>query len=148
MSLEERVKNDLIAAMKAKEADKLNTLRMLKAAMTNVMIEKKKDVLTDDESLQIIQKQAKQRKESIENFAKAGRTDMADKEKRELAILEIYLPKQLSDAEITELAKSVIQKTGASSKGDTGKVMKELMPLVKGKADGQRVNVILGSLLT
>ena len=147
MKLEETLENDLHQAMKAKDADKLSVLRMVKAALINYKIEKKKESLADEDVVEIVQKQAKQRRESIESFEKASRKDLADKEKKELSILEIYLPKQLSDAEIKTLAQQVIAKTGAKTKAEMGKVMKDLMPLVKGKADGKKVNEILGALL-
>ena len=148
MKLEQTLEAELIQAMKAKDTEKLLVLRMLKAAVLNYKIEKKKENLTDEEIFEIIQKQAKQRRESIESFEKAGRTDLAEKEKKEAAILQAYLPKQLSDAEIKAFAQDIITKTGAKTKADTGRVMKDLMPLVKGKADGKRVNEILGSLLS
>ena len=147
MKLEQTIEAELIQAMKAKDAEKLLVLRMLKAAVVNYKIEKKKETLTDEEVFEIIQKQAKQRRESIESFEKAGRADLAEKEKKEAAILQAYLPKQLSDAEIKAFAQDIIGKTGAKTKADSGRVMKDLMPLVKGKADGKRVNEILGSLL-
>lgn len=147
MKLEETLENDLQQAMRAKDADKLGVLRMVKAAIINYKIEKKKERLEDGDVVDILQKQAKQRRESLESFEKAGRKDLADKEKKELTILEIYLPKQLSDAEIKALAQQVIAKTGAKTKADMGMVMKDLMPLVKGKADGKKVNEVLGSLL-
>ncbi len=148
MKLEQTLEAELIQAMKAKDTEKLLVLRMLKAAVLNYKIEKKKEILTDEEIFEIIQKQAKQRRESIESFEKAGRTDLADKEKKEAAILQAYLPKQLSDAEIKAFAQDIIAKTGAKTKADTGRVMKDLMPLVKGKADGKRVSEILATLLT
>ncbi len=147
MSLIKRLEDDLIAAMKAKEADKLSVLRMVKAALTNYKIDKKKENLEDREVLEVLQKQAKQRKESLESFEKAGRAELAEKEKKELAILQAYMPKELSDEEIKALAQKAIQESGAASKADMGKVMKALMPSVKGKADGKRVNEILSRLL-
>lgn len=146
-SLLAKLEQDLVAAMKAKEADKVDVLRMVKAAILNYKIDKKKEDLSDPEVHEILQKQAKQRRESIESFEKAGRQDLAAKEKKEVDILQTYLPKQLSDEEIKSLAQQAIAKSGAKSKNDMGLVMKELMPQVKGKADGKRVNEILGSLL-
>jgi uncharacterized protein len=147
MKLEETLESDIQQAMKAKDAEKLSVLRMVKAAVINYKIDKKKETLTDEDIIDILQKQAKQRRESFDSFEKAGRKDLAEKEKKELSILEIYLPKQLSDDEIRKIAQGVIAKSGAKTKADTGKVMKDLMPLVKGKADGKKVNEILGSLL-
>lgn len=143
VSFNEEIKN----AMKAKDEIKLGVLRMVKTAMNNAAIAKSKNELDDAEELDVIQKQAKQRRESIESFEKGGRAELAAKEKAELAVLEAYLPKQMSDAEIQAVCKEVIAKTGAAGGADTGKVMKDLMPLVKGKADGRRVQEILKSLL-
>ncbi len=147
MPLEQTLETDLTQAMKAKDQEKTGVLRMIKAAILNYKIEKKKETLTDEEIFEILQKQAKQRRESIDSFEKAGRKDLAEKEKKEVSILQAYLPKQLSDEEIRSLAKDVIAKTGAKTKAEMGKVMKDLMPLVKGKADGKKVNEVLGSLL-
>ncbi len=147
-SLDVQIQQDLLQAMKNKDADRLTVLRMLKSTLTNTKIQKKRETLEDAEILEVLQKQAKQRKESIESFEKAGRAELADKEKREYEILLKYLPEQLSDADIRTLAEKAIKATGATVKADMGKVMKELMPAVKGKADGKKVNEILSSLLT
>lgn len=147
MGLNEKLEADLITAMKAKDGDKTGVLRMVKAALTNYKIEKKKENLEDAEVLEVLGKQAKQRKESLESFEKAGRTELADKERRELAVLQSYLPKELSDEEIKALAQKAIAESGAKGKADLGKVMKVLMPHVKGRADGKKVNEILGTLL-
>ncbi len=147
MGLAQQLDQDLITAMKAKDADKLIVLRMVKTALTNYKIEKKRETLEESEILDILQKQAKQRKESVESFEKAGRQDLADKERKELAILQAYMPKQLTDDEIKVLAQKAIAESGAAVKADIGKVMKVLMPWVKGKSDGKKVNEILGSLL-
>ena len=147
-NLDQKIQEDLVQAMKNKDADRLTVLRMLKSTLTNTKIQKKRETLEDAEILEVLQKQAKQRKESIESFEKAGRAELADKEKREYDILLKYLPEQLSDAEIKALAEKAIKATGVSVKADMGKVMKELMPSVKGKADGKKVNEILSSLLS
>ncbi len=141
-SFNEEIKN----AMRAKDEVKLGVLRMVKTAMNNAAIAKSKDQLDDAEELDVVQKQAKQRRESIDSFEKGGRAELAAKEKAELAVLEAYLPKQMSDDEIKAVCQSVIAKVGAKSAADTGAIMKELMPLVKGKADGGRVQTILKSL--
>ncbi len=147
MPLLETLDADLKSAMKAQDAEKLSCLRLVKSAMTSFMIEKKKNTLADAEAIEILQRQVKQRRESYDSFSKAGRTDLADKEKREIAILEHYLPKQLSDDEIKALATEAIASSQAKTAADTGKVMQKLMPLVKGKADGKRVNDIVLALL-
>ncbi|MDD5216548.1 MAG: GatB/YqeY domain-containing protein [Candidatus Omnitrophica bacterium] len=147
MGLEEKISQDLVAAMKAKAELTLSTLRMTKAAITNYRIEKKKEKLDDQDVITILQKQVKQRRESIENFEKAGRQDLADKEKKEMDVLNVYLPQQLNDDEIKALVQKAIGDSQSKSKDDVGKVMKVLMPMVKGKADGRKVNEIVAGLL-
>ena len=107
-----------------------------------------KNELDDADELDVMQKQAKQRRESIESFDKGGRPELAAKEKAELTVLEAYLPKQMSDDELAAVCKDTIAKTQAKGAADMGKVMKELMPLVKGKADGRRVQDTLKALLS
>ena len=147
MSLAEQIEKDVIVAMKAKDAVKVSTLRMLKSALGNYLIQAKKDKAEDPEVLGIITKQAKQRRESVESFEKAGRKDLADKEKAELAILESYLPKQLSDDELRAVVQKAIVWSDAKSPADMGKLMKVLMPAVQGKADGKRVQEVVKDLL-
>jgi len=147
MSLEKKLQEDIIQAMKAKEAERLNTLRMVKSAIMNLKIQKKKEDISDSEVLDIFQKQVKLHRESLESFQKAGRKDLADKEQSELQILSVYLPKQLNDDEIKEEVEKAIQSSGAKTKADQGQVMKVLMPVLKGKADGKRINQILMGLL-
>ena len=147
MNLEDLLEQDFKSAMKAKDADRVSVLRMVKAACINYRIEKKKESLTDADMQEILAKQLKQRRESFESYEKAGRKDLAAKEKKEMEILEAYLPKQLTDEEIKGLAQKAIAACQAKTKSDLGKVMKELIPLVKGKADGKRVNDIVLSFL-
>jgi uncharacterized protein len=141
MSLNETIASDITAAMKAKDALRLSALRMLKAAITNKgMVEKGRD-LEDAEVLQVVASLVKQRRDSIDQFAKAGRTDLVDKETAEIAILEHYLPPALSAEEIEAAVAAAIAETGASSAKDMGKVMKAVMPKLAGKnADGKAVN--------
>ncbi|MBI2212729.1 MAG: GatB/YqeY domain-containing protein [Acidobacteria bacterium] len=147
MSLTEQVRADLTAAMKAKEAEKLSTLRMLQSALKNEQIEKMHE-LSDAEAAVVIRRAVKQRQDSIEQFEKAGRQELADKEKRELAILEGYLPAQMSDEALEALIQGLVTATGAASKKDTGKVMKEIMAKHRDQVDGKKVQEILGRLLT
>jgi uncharacterized protein YqeY len=147
MSLAEQIEKDVIVAMKAKDPVKVSTLRMLKSALGNYLIQVKKDKAEDPEVLGIITKQAKQRRESVESFEKAGRKDLADKEKAELAILESYLPKQLTDDELRAAVRNAIAASGAQSPADIGKLMKVLMPAVQGKADGKRVQEAVKAIL-
>ena len=141
MTLNDKIGADLTAAMKAKDAPRLSALRMLKAAITNKgMVEKGRD-LEDAEVLQVVASLVKQRRDSIEQFAKAGRTDLVDKETAEIAILEHYLPPAISAEEIEAAVAAAIAETGASSAKDMGKVMKAVMPKLAGKnADGKAVN--------
>jgi uncharacterized protein YqeY len=141
MPLNEQIAADLTAAMKAKDAVRLSALRMLKAAVTNKgMVEKGRD-LEDAEVLQVVASLVKQRRDSIEQFSKAGRTDLVDKETAEIAILEHYLPPAVSPEEIEAAVAAAIAETGASSVKDMGKVMKAVMPKLAGKnADGKAVN--------
>jgi len=141
MPLNEQIAADLTAAMKAKDATRLATLRMLKAAVMNKgMVEKGRD-LEDAEVLQVVASLVKQRRDSIEQFAKAGRTDLVDKETAEIAVLEHYLPPAASAEDIDAAVAAAITETGASSPRDMGKVMKAVMPKLAGKnADGKAVN--------
>lgn len=145
--LTEKIDSDLKEAMKQKNTVKLDALRMLKAAAHNKAIEKKLPTLNDEDLVDVIQKQVKQRKDSITEFEKAGRKDLVQKETSEMKILEGYLPQQMSPEELKTVVKSAIAAVGATSKQDMGKVMKEVMPKVKGKADGQAVNKAVSELL-
>jgi len=147
MSLKERLKADMKEAMKAKDKVKLSTIRMINSLIKNAEIEKRGE-LTDEEIIQLLMKYAKQRKESIEMYEKGGRQDLVEKEKAELAVVESYLPKQMSEEEIREVVKQTIEEVGASSVKDMGKVMKAVMPKVKGRADGSVVNRIVKELLS
>jgi len=140
MTLNEKVGADITAAMKAKDAGRLSALRMLKAAIMNKGVEKGRD-LDDGEVLQVVSSLVKQRRDSIEQFQKAGRTDLVDKETAEVAVLEQYLPPAASSEEIDAAVAAAIAETGASTPKDMGKVMKAVMPKLAGKnADGRAVN--------
>jgi uncharacterized protein YqeY len=140
MLLRDQVNSDIASAMKAKEATRLSALRMLKAAIMNKGIEKGHD-LDDAEVLQVVSSLVKQRRDSIEQFSKAGRTDLVDKETAEIAILDAYLPPAATAEEIDAAVAAAIAETGAASQKDIGKVMKAVMPRLAGKnADGRAVN--------
>ena len=140
MNLTDKVSADITAAMKAKDAGKLSALRMLKAAMMNKGVEKGRD-LEDAEVLQVVSSLVKQRRDSIEQFSKAGRTDLVEKETGEIKVLEAYLPPAASAADIDAAVAAAIAETGATSPKDMGKVMKAVMPMLAGKnADGKAVN--------
>ena len=143
MSLADSISTDIAAAMKAKDPARLSALRMLKAAVMNKSVEKGRD-LEDPEVLQVIASLVKQRRESIEQFANAGRTDLVDKETAELTVLNQYLPPAASHEEIEAAVAAAIAETGAASPKDMGKVMKAVMPKLAGKnADGRAVNEIV-----
>jgi uncharacterized protein len=140
MTLTEKVNGEITAAMKAKNQVRLSALRMLKAAIMNKEVEKNRSI-DDAEVLQVIGSLVKQRRDSIEQFAKAGRTDLVDKETGELKILEEYLPPAASAEDIAAAVAAAIAETGATSPKDMGKVMKAVMPKLAGKsADGRAVN--------
>jgi uncharacterized protein len=143
MPLRDQVNADLTAAMKAKDAGRLSALRMLKAAIMNKDVEKGHD-LEDAEVLQVVASLVKQRRDSIEQFTKAGRTDLVEKETGEITVLEHYLPPAATADEIEAAVKAAIVETGAASPKDMGKVMKAVMPKLAGKnADGKAVNEIV-----
>lgn len=135
-------------ALKSKDSLRLSVIRLLKASLKNRQIEKGK-LLSDDDIMSVILSQAKQRKESIAQFTLAGRLDLAEKEKKELEIIEQYLPKQLSVEEIDEIIKSSLREASITSLKDIGLAMKIIIPKIKGSADGkyvnQRVREILGA---
>ena len=140
MKLSDRVNSDITAAMKAKDQNRLSALRMLKAAIMNKGVEKGRD-LDDGEVLQVVSSLVKQRRDSIEQFAKAGRTDLVDKETGEIAVLEQYQPPAATAEEIDAAVAEAIAETGATAQKDMGKVMKAVMPKLAGKtADGKSVN--------
>ena len=138
--LRDQVNSDITSAMKVKDAPRLSALRMLKAAIINKGVEKGHD-LDDAEVLQVVSSLVKQRRDSIEQFSKAGRTDLVDKETAEIGVLEHYLPPAASAEEIDAAVNAAIAETGAGSPKDLGKVMKAVMPRLAGKnADGRAVN--------
>ncbi len=148
MTIKERIEKEFIEAMKSKEQLKVSTLRMLKAAVKNREIEKGSDA-GDADWLQVIQKLIKQRRDSVEQYEKGGRKDLADKERSEIAILEQYLPPAPSDEEIEKTVKEVIASVGASGPKDMGKVMKECMSRFSGSAvDGSKVSALVKKILS
>ncbi len=140
MALSDKVNADITAAMKATDAARLSALRMMKAALMNKGVEKGRD-LEDAEVLQVFASLVKQRRDSIDQFSKAGRTDLVDKETAEIAVLEEYLPPAATSADIDAAVAEAVAETGATSPKDMGKVMKAVMPKLAGKnADGKAVN--------
>lgn len=146
MSLKNRILDDLKSAMKAKEADKLNVLRSLKAKLLEKEISERKGgeaSLSDEQVVEVLMKAAKQRKESIDQFEEGGRDDLADKEKFELEIIETYLPEMMDEDEIREAVQEQIDKMGATDMSDMGKVMGALMGRLKGQAEGATISKIV-----
>jgi uncharacterized protein YqeY len=143
MNLSEKIVSDLTAAMKAQDAQRTSTLRMVKAAMMNRKIEKGSE-LDDDEMQKLLRSLVKQRRDSIEQYEKAGRQELVDKEAAEITVIETYLPQAASTAEIEAAVTAAIAETGASSIKDMGKVMKAVQAALAGKnADGKTVSEIV-----
>ena len=151
MDILKKINEDLIVSMKSKEEGsdlRTTTLRMMKSSIKNAEIAKRgKGDLTEDDITGVLFTMVKQRKESAEQYEKANRKDLADKENKEINIIRKYLPEQMTPEELDEIIKSAIKDTGVAGAKEMGKLMKELMPKVKGKADGklvtQRVKEIL-----
>jgi len=140
MTLPERIDADLKDAMRAKDAGRLNVLRMLKSALKYAAIEKSDPGLDDAAASQVIRKQVKQRQDSIEQFEKGGRPELAAKEKEELEMLNAYLPKGMNADELAAMVRETIAELGATSKAQMGAVMKVLQTKVAGRADGKTVS--------
>ncbi|GGA36417.1 hypothetical protein GCM10007416_06660 [Kroppenstedtia guangzhouensis] len=139
MSLIERLNQDMKTAMKNKEKTTLSVIRMVRSSIKNKEIELQHS-LTEEEALDVVAKELKQQRDSLREFEQVGREDLAQKARDEIAVLERYMPEQLTDAELKKIVQETIASTGAASKADMGKVMKAVMPRVKGRADGKRVN--------
>jgi len=144
--LRDRISDEMRAAMKAREQTRVSTLRMLMAAMKNTQVEKGHE-LSDDEVLEVVAREAKRRRESMEAFEKGGRAELVEKEGAELAVLEAYLPEQLGEDELGALVEEAIAETGASSPKEMGAVMKVVMGKVKGRADGAAVSAMVRARL-
>lgn len=152
MSLQQQIDDDLKAAMLARDETRKMTLRSVKTALQNALVEKRASagrdaVLTDDEALHIVNQQAKQRRESIAEFSRAGRQDLVDVEQAQLTVLEDYLPRQLSREEIAQVVQAAIAETGAAGPKDMGKVMRVAMAQLQNRADGKLVNDVARELL-
>ena len=145
-NLTEKIRTDLTAAMKAQEKERLSTLRMLQSALKNEQINSGHE-LSDEEAMTVIRKAVKQRLDSIEQYSNAGRTELAEKERSEMDLLKTYLPPELTDEELETGVREIIGSTGAQSKKDMGKVMKEATARFKGRADGKKVQEVVQRLL-
>lgn len=146
MNLSERLNEDMKAFMKSGDKFALTVVRMLRSAVKNAEIDTRR-TLGDDEVLDILSREVKQRRDALQEFENAGRSDLADQAKAELEIIQRYMPQPLTEEELAEIVKQTISETGASSKADMGKVMSALMPKVKGRADGKQVNAAVQRLL-
>lgn len=144
--LTEQVRADLTESMKARHSERTSTLRMLQSAFKYAQIEAGHE-LGDEEALAVIRKSVKQRQDSIEQYTSGNRPELADKERREMDILKTYMPPELSDEELESGLREIIASTGAQSKKDMGKVMKEATARLKGRADGKKIQEVVSRLL-
>ena len=144
--LTEQIRANLTESMKARTADRTSTLRMLQAAIKNEQISLGHE-LSDEEALAVIRKGVKQGLDSVEQYTKGNRPDLASKEAAEIEMLKVYLPPELSDAELESGLRDIIASTGAQSKKDMGKVMKEATGRYKGRAEGKKIQEIVSRLL-
>ncbi len=144
--LVEKLKQDMVDAMKKKDKERLTVIRMVKAALDKERIDKKKEIC-DELLIDVVNKQVKMRNDSLEEFKKANREDLITQTEKELEILKDYLPPQLSEEEVVSIINEVIKEVNATSIKDMGKVMKEVSPKVKGKADMKKVSDIIKSKL-
>ena len=147
MTLQEQLSQDIKAAMLAKDADRLSTLRLLKSAIGYLLIERKVEILADTDFIAMVQKEVKKRRDSIEQYEKGGRPELAAREKQEITVLETFLPKALNPAELEEMVKSAIQESAATSKKQMGAVIKLVQAKVAGRAEGKAISEIAGRLL-
>jgi len=146
VDFKETLKRDLGSALKSGDKLRLSTIRMMLSEIHNAEIARSGE-LTDEEYAAIVAREARKRAESIEEFTKAARQDLVDRETYELSVIRAYMPEQLSDDEIMKIVSETIDEVGASSPSDFGKVMGKLMPKLKGKADGKKVNVLVREML-
>ena len=147
MKFEEKLENEYKTALKAGDAVKVSTLRMLKAEINNVKLTQSKTEMKEGEIIKIVQRQIKQHKDSIEQFEKGNRPELVEKEKKELAILSKYMPEQLSEEELKKIITDTIKELEATSKKDMGKVIKTVMEKAKGKAEGKTVSQFVSGML-
>ena len=145
-NLTEKIRADLTAAMKAQEKDRLSTLRLLQSALKNEQINLGHE-LSDEEAMSVIRKAVKQRQDSIEQYTKGNRPELAEKERSEMEVLKAYLPPELSDEELEAGLREIIAATGAQSKKDLGKVMKEATARYRGRVDGRKIQEAVARLL-
>jgi uncharacterized protein YqeY len=147
MSLSDRLAQEIKSAMLARDADRLTPLRLLKSAIGYAQIERKTENLSDADVIAVIQKEIKKRRDSIDQFEKGGRPELAAKEKAELAVLETFLPRPFSNEELEQLVRATIQEIGATTKKEMGVVIKAVQAKAAGRADGKTISALVGKLL-
>ncbi len=147
MNLLERLESDMVKAAKARDSERLGAIRFVRSQTKNRQIELKRE-LKDEDVVEVLSRIAKQHRESIEQFQEGGRDELVEHERRQLSVIEEYLPAQLGEQELLEILSGVIEETGAAGPRDIGTVMKTMMPRVKGLADGKIVKVLVQSRLT
>ncbi len=147
MTLLERLSQEIKSAMLAKNAERLGTLRLLKSAIDYAQMERPNENLSESEMISIAQKEVKKRRDSIEQFEKGGRPELAAKEKEEIFVLESFLPQALSAGELEQLVKLAIQETGATNKKQMGQVIKAVQAKAGGRAEGKTISDLVGKLL-
>jgi uncharacterized protein YqeY len=147
MGSQATLSQEIKTAMLAKDADRLSTLRLLKSAVGYAQIERKTESLSDADFIAVVQKEVKNRRDSIEQFDKGGRPELSDRERQEISVLEAFLPKALSAEELEQMVKAVIQELGATSKKDMGAVIKAVQAKAAGRADGKSISGLVGKLL-
>lgn len=147
MGLQDRLGQDIKAAMLAKDANRLSALRLLKSAIGYVQIERKTESLSDADFVAVVQKEVKKRRDAIEQFEKGGRPELAAKEKKEITVLETFLPQPLSAGELDLLIKTTIKELGAVNKSHMGAVIKAVQARAAGRADGKTISGLVGKLL-
>jgi len=147
MSLQEKLGQEIKAAMLARDADRLSALRMLKSAIGYVQIERKVESLSDADFIGMVQKEVKKRRDSMEQFEKGGRPELAAKEKQEIVVLESFLPEPLSAEDLEKLVRDAITETGATSKKEMGAVIKVVQTRAAGRAEGKAISQLVGKLL-
>jgi len=147
MTPQERLSAELKSAMLARDADRLSALRMLKSAIGYAQIERKTESLSELDFVAVVQKEVKKRRDSFEAFEKGGRPELAEKEKKEISVLEGFLPQPLSPDELQQLIKTTIEELGARSKKEMGPVIKAVQAKAAGRADGKSISTLVGRLL-
>jgi len=148
MSSQERLTQEIKSAMLAKDAVRLSALRMLKSAIGYAQIDHKTDNLSEGDFTAVVQREVKKRRDSIEQFENGGRPELAEQERKEIAVLETFLPKPLSPGELDELVRATIKELGAATKKEMGPVIKAVQAKAAGRADGKSISTVVGKLLS